>query len=179
MPFRQVDGLQSENSANLVGKGHLFGREVPLPPANMREALRLGQIYLASAQRPLSSFAFGALLGLSQGALYRWREPRQSCLQNIVRRAAFERFDRQVLANRAGHKNERYTGTSGEGGLKSGKPVVRWQSVVRKDQIETVRFERCQKFVFCLRPGDFERELIGQKLLDKLRVIGIVLKQQN
>jgi hypothetical protein len=30
-----------------------------------------------------------------------------------------------------------------------------------------------------LRPGDFERELIGQKLLDELRVIGIVLKQQN
>ena len=117
MPFRQVNWLYAKDAASLVRKGHLTGTKVSFPPADMRNALGLGQVYLASAQGLLSCLAFGAFPGLSQSALYRWRKSRQSCFQNIVRGAALERFDRQVLADRAGHKNERHTGSSGEGDL--------------------------------------------------------------
>ena len=43
MPFWEIDGLQSEDPANLVRKRHAIGGEVPFPPAEMRDALRLLQ----------------------------------------------------------------------------------------------------------------------------------------
>ena len=43
MPFWQIDRLQAEDSANLVRKRYAIGGEVPLPPAKMRDPLRLQQ----------------------------------------------------------------------------------------------------------------------------------------
>ena len=49
MPFRQFDRLQPEDSADLVRKRHVIGGEVPLPPAKMRDPLRLLQLGFALA----------------------------------------------------------------------------------------------------------------------------------
>ena len=49
MPFRQFDRLQPEDSADLVRKRHVIGAEVPLPPAKMRDPLRLLQLGFALA----------------------------------------------------------------------------------------------------------------------------------
>jgi hypothetical protein len=44
VPFWQIDRIQSEDSGNLIRKRHAIGAEVPLPPAKMRDLLRLLQL---------------------------------------------------------------------------------------------------------------------------------------
>jgi hypothetical protein len=67
MPFWDVGGLNSENPAKRVRKHNAIGAEVPLPPAKMRDPLRLFQSRFILAQLIHCPFALSEIESCDQG----------------------------------------------------------------------------------------------------------------
>ena len=61
VPLWQVDWLDTKNSAGLVRQRHAIGGKVPLPPANMRNPLRLFQPGFIPAEIILRQLALGQI----------------------------------------------------------------------------------------------------------------------
>jgi len=90
------------------------------------------------------------------------------------------RFDRYVFADRAGNKDERQIRAGALRKLQCRKAVERRKFVIGEDQIDIDVFKSGQELSAGLDAGYFADEMIDFKeLLNKLRVTGLVLQQED
>src|ERR1700730_3867631 len=165
---------------SLIGPVDLPARRVPAEAAGVVQSLRLRRIHLTPANPLLGLLAFGAFSGFAQRALHGGHEPRQSRLHNIIRGPDFDRLDRHFFAERPGNEDEGQIGAGIERKLQCGKAVEGRELVIRENEVDSVVLETGDELVACLNADYFTDEMIGLKeLLNELRVMAVILQQQN
>ena len=177
---RRYRARASEYPISLIGPVDFPARRVPAEASGVAQSLRLSQIHLAPAIRRLGLLAFGASSGFAQRALHGGHEPRQSRLHDIIRGADFDRLDRHLLAERAGDEDEGQIGAGIERKLQCGKPVEGRKFVIRENKVDSGILKTGDELGARLRADDVTGEMLGFKaLLNKLRIMGVILQQQN
>src|SRR6202790_1103519 len=172
--------LAFEYPISLIGPVNFPARWVPAEAPSMAQSLRLRQIHLTPAKRLLGLLAFGAFSGFAQRASHRGHEPRQSRLHDIIRGPEFDRLDRHFFAERAGNEDEGQIGAGIERKLQCGKAVEGRKFVIRENEVDSDVLKTGDELVACLNADYFTDEMIGLKeLLNELRVMAVILQQQN
>ncbi len=91
---------------------HLAGNSCPfLFPHCLQIHRKRAQLRMRLPQLLLSFPVLRPIFGLTQRAVDRGHQSRQTRFQHIIRGAAFQSFDRDFLAHGARHKNKWYSGT--------------------------------------------------------------------
>src|ERR1700680_2591998 len=177
---RLYRSLAFEYPISLVGPVDFPARWVPAEAPGVAQSLRLRQIPLTPAKRLLRLLAFGAGSGFAQRAVQGGQEPRQVRLHNIIRGPDFDRLDRYFFAERPGNEDEGQIGAGIERKLQCGKAVEGWKFVIRENDVDSGVLETGDDFGRCLNADYFTDEMIGLKeLLNELRVMAVILQQQN
>src|SRR5271157_2536402 len=172
--------VESKYPIRLVGPVDFPARDVPSETSRPAQSLCFGQVHLAPAQRLLGLRAFGSFPGFAQRAPHRGREPRQPCLHDVIGGPDLQRFDRHVLAERAGDEDERQVRAGAPRELQRGNAVERRKLVIREDQVDLGVVESGHEPVAGLGADDVAGNIVGFKeIANKLRVTGVVLQQQN
>src|SRR6266404_3839154 len=104
---------------------------------------QIAVLFLTSAQGILGMPAAGALVRLLQRATYGRDQTGQPVLEHVIRRARFEAFDSDFIANSAGYEEERHVGTFPPRNGKGFWSLEVWNAIIRKDQIEAAVLQGC------------------------------------
>jgi hypothetical protein len=172
--------LEFEYPISLIGPVDFPARRVPAETPAVAQSLRLRQIHLTPAKRLFGLLAVGAVAGFAQRALHGGHEPRQSRLHNIIRGSDFNRLDRHFFAERPGNEDERQIGAGLDRKLQCGKAVEGRKFVIRENEVDSGDLKTGDELGAGLNAGYFTDEMIGLKeLLNELRVMGVILQQQN
>src|SRR6202795_832080 len=172
--------LAFEYPVSLIGPGDFLARRVPDEAPGVAQSLRLRQIRLTAAKRLLGLLAFGAFSGFAERALHGGHEPRQSRLHNVIRGPDFDRLDRHLFAERPGNEDKGQIGAGIARKLQCGKAVEGGKFVIRENEVDFGVLKTGHEIGARLNAGYFTDEIIGFKeLLNELRVMGVILQQQN
>src|ERR1700693_6484873 len=102
------------------------------------------------------------------------------CLQNVIRCANFERFDRHLFAERSGNKDERHVWAGFHCKLECGNAVERGKGVIRKNQINSAFLDGSQQRSLSVDTCYFaDYALCFKQILNQIRVLRIVFDRQN
>jgi hypothetical protein len=135
---------------------------------------------LGDARRLFGVLAPGALFGFAQCPPCRRRQSCQTFLEDVVGRPQLDRLDCHLLAERAGHEDERHVRTRLPGDAQGGQPVEAGQRVVGEDQVNPAPFERRAKRGFGVDPRQPSDEAFArERRLDELGVARLVLETQD